>query len=244
MAHYKHYMAMKGLRPNPDGRNVLGYRLQASYIQGYSGDVAPPFARFMPVGDRRVARVFDVRAATPYAFIPVRANITLTNPDGTPIPIDPLNYTLGNITIPIPIYRPVSVGGDVKFTSNVEYRIPIAGPVGFAIFDDFDITSVIRQSQLRQSVEGADQLNSPLYGCTAYFNGACQGGQSIQFINLIRPISGTNLVPRMSVGGELQAFLPIVNAPFRLYYAFNTFRLLENVQGESLITRSMFPAGR
>jgi outer membrane protein insertion porin family len=239
---YKHYMAMKGLHPNPEGRNVLGYRVQASYIQGYSGDVAPPFARFYSGGDNEL-RGFDVRAATPYAFIPVRANITLTNPDGTAIPIDPNNFTLGNITIPIPIYRPVSVGGDVKFTSNVEYRIPIAGPVGFALFDDFDITSVIRQSQLRQSVEGADQLNSPLYGCTSYFNGACQGGQSIQFINLIRPISGTNVVPRMSVGGELQAFLPIVNAPMRIYYAFNTLRLSENVQGESLITRSMFPAG-
>jgi outer membrane protein insertion porin family len=239
---YKHFLAMKGLRPNTEGRNVLGYRLQASYIQGYSGDVAPPFARFYSGGDNEL-RGFDVRAATPYAFIPVRANITLTNPDGTPIPIDPGNYTLGNITIPIPIYRPVSVGGDVKFTSNVEYRIPIAGPVGFAIFDDFDITSVIRQSQLRQSVEGADQLNSPLYGCTSYYNGACQGGQSIQFINLIRPISGTNVVPRMSVGGELQAFLPIVNAPMRLYFAYNTLRLFENVQGESLITRSMFPAG-
>ena len=89
----------------------------------------------------------------------------------------------------------------------------------------------IRQSQLRQSVEGADQLNSPLYGCTSYFNGACQGGQSIQFINLIRPISGTNLVPRMSIGGELQVFLPIVNAPFRLYYAFNTLRLLRECSG-------------
>jgi outer membrane protein insertion porin family len=239
---YKHYMAMKGLRPNTEGRNVLGYRFQASYIQGYSGDVAPPFARFYSGGDNEL-RGFDVRAATPYAFIPVRANITLTNPDGTPIPIDPTNYTLGNITIPIPIYRPVSVGGDVKFTSNIEYRIPIAGPVGFAIFDDFDITSVIRQSQLRQSVEGADQLNSPLYGCTSYFNGACQGGQSIQFINVIRPIAGTNVQPRMSVGGELQAFLPIVNAPMRLYYAYNPVRLFENVQGESLITRSMFPAG-
>jgi outer membrane protein insertion porin family len=115
--------------------------------------------------------------------------------------------------------------------------------VQFAIFDDFDITSVIRQSQLRQSVEGADQLNSPLYGCTAYFNGACQGGQSIQFINVIRPIAGTNVIPRMSVGGEISAMLPIVNAPMRLYYAYNTNRLFENVQGESLITRSMFPAG-
>jgi outer membrane protein insertion porin family len=239
---YKHFIAMKGLHPNPEGRNVLGYRMQASYIQGYSGDVAPPFARFYSGGDNEL-RGFDVRAATPYAFIPVRANITLTNPDGTPIPIDPTNYTLGYITIPIPIYRPVSVGGDAKFTSSIEYRIPIAGPVQFAIFDDFDITSVVRQSQLRQSVEGADQLNSPLYGCTSYFNGSCQGGQSIKFINLIRPISGTNVVPRTSIGGEVSAFLPIVNAPFRIYYAYNLLRLFENVQGESLITRSMFPAG-
>jgi outer membrane protein insertion porin family len=239
---YKHYMAMKGFRPNPEGRNVLAFRTQASYVQGFSGDVAPPFNRFYSGGDNEL-RGFDVRAATPYAFIPVRQNITLTNPDGTPVPIDPGNYTLGNIPIPIPIYRPVSVGGDVKFTSNIEYRIPLGGPVMFSIFDDFDITSVVRQSQLRQSVEGADQLNSPLYGCTSYFNGSCQGGQTIRFINLIKPISGTNIVPRMSVGGEISAMLPIVNAPFRLYYAFNTFRLYENVQGESLITRSMFPAG-
>src|SRR6202046_5066874 len=239
---YKHYMGMKGLRPNTEGRNVLGYRFQASYIQGYSGDVAPPFARFYSGGDNEL-RGFDIRAATPYGFIPVRQNITLTNPDGTPVPIDPSNYTLGNITIPIPIYRPVSVGGDAKFTSNLEYRIPIAGPVQFEIFDDFDITSVVRGSQLRQSVEGADQLNSPLYGCTAYFNGSCQGGQAIQFINRIRPIAGTNVVPRMSVGGEISAMLPVVNAPMRLYYAYNTNRLYENVQGESLITRSMFPAG-
>jgi outer membrane protein insertion porin family len=239
---YKHYIAVKGLRPNPDGRNVLAFRVQGSYIQGFSGDVAPPFARFYSGGDNEL-RGFDVRAATPYAFIPVRQNITLTNPDGTPVPIDPTNFTLGNIIIPIPIYRPVSVGGDIKFTSNLEYRIPLGGPVTFGLFDDFDITSVIRQSQLRQSVEGADQLNSPLYGCTSYYNGACQGGQSIQFINLIRPISGTNFVPRDSLGAEVDVILPIVNAPFRLYYAYNVARLFEDRQGESLITRSMFPAG-
>jgi outer membrane protein insertion porin family len=239
---YKHFIGMKGLHPQRDGRNTLGYRVQLSYIQGFSGDVAPPFARFYSGGDNEL-RGFDVRSATPYAFIPVRTNITLTNPDGTPVPIQPGNFTLGNITIPIPIYRPVSVGGDVKMTTSLEYRIPIAGPVGFAIFDDFDITSVVRQSQLRQSVEGADQLNSPLYGCTAYYNGACQGGQAIQFINLIRPISGTNFRPRSSIGGEISAMLPIVNAPMRLYYAYNIARLFEDRQGESLITRSMFPAG-
>jgi outer membrane protein insertion porin family len=239
---YKHYMAMRGWHPDPDGRNVLAMRVQASYIQGFSGDVAPPFARFYSGGDNEL-RGFDVRAATPYAFIPVRANITLTNPDGTPVPIDPNNYTLGNIPIPIPIYRPVSVGGDVKFTGNLEYRIPLGGPVQFSLFDDYDMTTVVRHSQLRQSVEGADQLNSPLYGCTSYFNGACQGGQQITFINEIRPIHGTNVVPRDSIGAELQVVLPIVNAPFRLYYAFNLARLFEDVQGESLITRNMFPAG-
>ena len=145
-----------------------------------------------------------------------------------PFPFDPANYTLGNITIPIPIYRPVSVGGDIKFTSNA--GIPDSywrsGHI-FAIFDDFDITSVVRQSQLRQSVEGADQLNSPLYGCTSYFNGACQGGQSIQFINEIRPISRHQLrAARFSSAAEVDVILPIVNAPFRLYYAYNVVRLV------------------
>jgi outer membrane protein insertion porin family len=60
----------------------------------------------------------------------------------------------------------------------------------------------------------------------------------------------------MSLGGELAIIMPIVNAPFRLYYAYNPLRLYEtpycnNVvvggrQGScsaQLITRSMFPAG-
>ncbi len=239
---YKQYFAVRGLRPDKEGRNIVGIRFQGAYVVGYGGDVAPPFNRLYAGGDADL-RGFDPRAATPYAFIPVRQNITLTNPDGTPVPIDPTNYTLGNIQIPIPIYRPVSVGGDMQLTSNLEYRIPIAGPVTFALFDDFGVDPAISQGQLKQSVEGADQLNAPLYGCTSYFNGACQGGQAIKFINEIRPIAGTNWVPRMSAGGEFDVILPIVNAPFRLYYAYNPLRLYETQQGESLITRSMFPAG-
>jgi outer membrane protein insertion porin family len=47
----------------------------------------------------------------------------------------------------------------------------------------------------------------------------------------------------MSLGGELQVILPIVNAPFRIYYAYNPLRLYRQVPGQTLITRSMFPAG-
>jgi outer membrane protein insertion porin family len=120
---------------------------------------------------------------------------------------------------------------------------PIAGPVTFAFFDDFGIDVVLDKNQLRQSPEGIAQLNSPLYGCPNYYNGSCQGGQQIQFDTTIRPIYGTNFVPRMSMGGELQVILPVVNAPFRIFYAYNPLRLYKQFEGENLITRSMFPAG-
>jgi outer membrane protein insertion porin family len=204
--------------------------------------VAPPFNRFFQGGEADI-RGFDVRSATPYGFIPQRTQFLLTNPDGSTVPRDPTNPTLGAITIPIPTYGIVSVGGDTSFTSNVEYRIPLGGPVALHFFDDFGLNVAVRQSQLRQSVQGADALNSPLYGCPVYVNGACQGGQMIMFDNNIRPIDGTNVVPRMSTGAEISVLLPIVRAPFRIYYAYNPLRLLEQIRGQNLITRGMFPAG-
>jgi outer membrane protein insertion porin family len=239
---YKQFMSMKGLKKSFEGRNVFGYRLQTAYVQGFGGDVAPPTNRFYAGGESDV-RGFDVRSITPYAYIPTRVLFNLTNPDGTVVPKDPQNPQLGAIQIPVPVYGIVSTGGDTTFTSNMEYRIPIAGPVTFAFFDDFNIDVVLNKSQLRQSVEGAAVLNAPLYGCPTYINGACQGGQRVDFGNLIKPIYGTNLVPRMSTGAEIQVILPIVNAPFRLYYAYNPLRLYTQIPGNTLITRSMFPSG-
>jgi hypothetical protein len=85
---------------------------------------------------------------------------------------------------------------------------------------------------LKQSVEGFDSLTAPLYGCPVVNvnNGTCQGGisgKNVGFQRDIRPISGTNFVPRMSLGGELSIIMPIVNAPFRIYYAYNPLRLYE-----------------
>jgi outer membrane protein insertion porin family len=47
----------------------------------------------------------------------------------------------------------------------------------------------------------------------------------------------------MSTGLELQVFLPVINAPFRIYYAYNPLRLDETVNSPIPITRSMFPLG-
>ncbi len=37
--------------------------------------------------------------------------------------------------------------------------------------------------------------------------------------------------------------LPIINAPFRIYYAYNPLRLFKSVPPNSLITRQLFPEG-
>jgi outer membrane protein insertion porin family len=240
---YRSFHPIKGLRFNKEGRNVFGIRLQGSYIRGISGDVAPPFNRFYSGGESDI-RGFDIRSATPYGFVPTRVLFNLTNPDGSTVPRDPTNPSLGAIQVPLPVYGIASIGGDVNFVANMQYTIPIyARTVAFVLFNDFGMNMATNVSQLRQSPEGAATLDAPLYGCPNYSNGACQGGVPIKFSRTINPIDGTNYVPRDSIGAELDVMAPIINAPFRLYYAFNPLRLEKNFDQENLITRSMFPAG-
>jgi len=240
---YKRYTPMKGLWFNPAGRNTLGMRLQAIYITGFSGDVAPPFDRPSAGGEADI-RGFDVRTITPYGFVPTRVLFDLTNPDGSIVPRDPTNPSLGPIQVPLPVYGIATIGGDSSFTGNLQYMIPIYGhTVGFNFFNDFGMDMAINRNQLRQSPEGIDALNSPLYGCPNYVNGTCQGGQQIAFDRIIEPIHGTNYVPRDSAGGELDVMMPIINAPFRIYYAVNPLKLFTSFSRPNLITRSMFPAG-
>ncbi len=240
---YKRYTPVKGLWFNPAGRNTFGVRLQAVYITGFSGDVAPPFDRPSAGGESDL-RGFDIRSVTPYGFVPTRVLFTLTNPDGSTVPRDPTNPSLGPIQVPLPVYGIATIGGDSQFTANFQYMIPIYGrTVGFNFFDDFGMDMALRDSQLRQSPEGIDALDSPLYGCPNYVNGTCQGGQQIKFNPIITPIPGTNYVPRDSAGGELDVMMPIINAPFRIYYAVNPLKLFTTFSRQNLITRSMFPAG-
>jgi outer membrane protein insertion porin family len=238
----RYFHPMKGLRFNNEGRNVLGVRFQFAHVNGFGGEVAPPTNRIYGGGESDI-RGFDIRAASPYTFVPVKVEYNLTNPDGTLIPRDPTNPSLGNIQIPLPINRLVSIGGDTQITANVEYRIPTPIPqVTFAFFTDFGLTGDLQPSQLRQSVAGASVLSSPLYGCPTFVNGACYGGQSVPSFSPLQlsTVPGTNFVPRMSNGAELQVILPIVNAPFRLYYAYNPLRLYEDVAQKLAVDNATF----
>ena len=256
---YRQFFPMHYLHISPNGHNVLGVRVQLGYVQGYGGDVAPPQNRFYSGGENDL-RGFDIRSATPYGYVPSRVFVQLTNPDGSCVPRDATNPEENQcIEVPLPVYGIASIGGDSNLTTNLEYRIPIVGPFTFAFFDDFGIDAAVNHNQLKQSPEGFASLESPLYGCPVYNNGACEGGipgKDVGFQENIHPISGTNFVPRMSVGAQISVLVPIINAPFRLYYAYNPLRLYEtpycNLRGVTynqgscsaqLITRDMFPPG-
>jgi outer membrane protein insertion porin family len=260
---YKEFKSMHYLTPSATGRNVLGLRAQLNYVQGFGGDVAPPNNRFFSGGEAEL-RGFDVRGATPYGYVPNRVNVQLTNPDGSCVPQAASQREVGGcVQVPLPVYGVASIGGDTSLTTNAEYRIPIAGSVTFAFFDDFGLDVALNKGQLKQSPEGFASLTAPLYGCPNLLqsgsNYACTGGISgslVGFQQNIRPISGTNFVPRMSTGAEISVIMPIINAPVRLYYAYNPLRLYErpfcnsvllgsNRQSCSaeLITRDLFPPG-
>lgn len=236
IAEYKHYI------PVQKRRNALGFHGLASFLSGYGGLVAPPFQRFY-LGGENDLRGFDIRSVSPVAYIPTATTITLRNPDGTVVPKDPNNPSRGAYTIPIPFEQITFPGGDLELLTNAEYRITIAGPVAIAPFVDFGFDPIVRQSQLRINQSQLQSLNQTQFGCPAEdpitFN--CIGTKSLGFTQNLTTLSSANWRPRASTGLELQVFLPIVNAPFRIYWAYNPLRLDEIAQSPQPVTRGLFP---
>jgi outer membrane protein insertion porin family len=240
---YKRWTPMRGIKPNREGRNTFGFRIQASHVSGYLGRVAPPFERFFMGGDTDI-RGFDIRAISPVAFFVERLDFPVTNPDGTSVLKDPNNPRQGVVTVPIPVHRIIFPGGDTQVIANAEYRIPIIGPVTLAPFLDAGIDAITRPSQLQVNAGQLNTLNTTAFGCPALdasFN--CLGGVSQPFGKNLHIVSASNWRPRVSTGLELQVIMPVVNAPMRVYWAYNPLRLDTFTQTPNAITRSMFPPG-
>jgi outer membrane protein insertion porin family len=246
--YWKQFIPMKIFKPElkdkAAGHQVLGYHILASFLSGYGGLVASPFERFYQGGDNDL-RGFDIRSISPIAYIADTVSFPLLNPDQTAVPSNPSNPRSPAITVPIPIYRIVFPGGDLNLVGNVEYRIPIIGnTVTLAIFNDVGVDPIIRNSQLRVTPTQLNVLNATQYGCPvlSYATG-CSGAANIPFTANLKTLPGTNWLPRMSTGLELQVMMPVINAPFRLYYAYNPLRLDQLANSPNLLTREMFPAG-
>ena len=222
-------------------RNAIGLNFQGSFLSGYGGLVAPPFQRFYMGGENDL-RGFDIRSVSPIAFLPNRATVNLTNPDGSLVLKDPSNPRSGAYTIPLPVQTIVQPGGDLSMFGNAEYRISIVGPVTLAPFMDIGIDPIVRTTQLRINPGQLSDINNTLFGCPQLdIAQNCLGGEKLTFSQYLKPVAGTNWTPRMSTGLELQVMLPVINAPFRIYWAYNPLRLDSNAAAPTAITRSMFP---
>lgn len=233
----------KKFKPVNKGRNTIGYRLQSSFLTGWGGRVPNPAERTYLGGETDI-RGFDQKSLSPYAFLVNATAITLQTPSGTSVPLNPDKTGLGYITIPVPTYQMTTTGGDTSVVGNFEYRIPIAGPVVLAAFADAGVNGVLRKSELRLSDQQYGLLNATLFGCSSLSSTfVCEGSRTMQFSRNLTIASGTNMVPRMSTGLELQATLPVVNAPLRLYWAYNPVRMDTYIAFPGGITRDMFPAG-
>ncbi len=190
-------------------RNVLGLHFSSAYTTGYGGKEVPPFSRFYMGGENDL-RGYDIRSISPVTFIPVAtsAAVSFTDPtnlsgSGTPIP--------RVFTVPILTYTATLPGGDVQSSGNIEYRIPLVGPVTASLFFDGGTDGIVRTSALKLDPTGLASLQQQ-------FPGANVSGQ-------LGIASGTNFRLRGSTGIEFGVQLPIVQAPFRIYYAYNVNRL-------------------
>ena len=236
-------------------RNTIGFRVQGSFISGFGGLVPPPFQRFYMGGENDI-RGFDTRSVSPVAFLPSANSIILRDRAGVPQPANPNypcvpgNATLGVPTncwtVPIPVDQIVFPGGDLSLVTNLEYRITIAGPVAIAPFVDTGMDPIIRRSQLQIAAQQYSAVISTPFGCPQLDAGYNCTGQAVLNPSPSRDLQvleSTVWRPRMSTGLELQVFMPVVNAPFRFYWAYNPVRLDDQANSPIPITRSMFPPG-
>jgi outer membrane protein insertion porin family len=119
--------------------------------------------------------------------------------------------------------------------------------VALVPFVDTGIDSIVRTSQLQIAQVQYDQVIGTPFGCPQLDAGYnCAGGSVLSPTpsKYLQVLGATNWKPRMSTGLELQMFLPVINAPFRIYWAYNPLRLNTPASPPIPITPEMFPGSR
>lgn len=206
---YQNTVNFTYFHPNFHKRNVIGLHFLASQVSGYGGQVIPPFERLYTGGEDSI-RGFDIRTVSPVVFLPVAsaAPITFSDPRHLDSAGNPLPTT---VSIPQVSYTITFPGGDTEGVFNAEYRIPLVGHyAAMDFFFDIGTAGVLHKDQLQLSPEGINLLQSQFP--TLNLN------KQLQFA------PGSNFKLRSSTGVEFVVNLPIVHAPFRIYWAYNFLR--------------------
>jgi outer membrane protein insertion porin family len=254
---------------------TLGFRLLFGHITQYgtrfeSNSLSfvggmPLFSRYFLGGEQDI-RGYNIRSISPTA--PVASTFTTANIHATDLltgqnlKIKKPTQATGNSVAPdvlgryeatnqieesVPVF-PAFIGGDTELLVNVEYRIPIIGPVQFAPF--FDIGSAFNLRKLTDQFERSEFIpNQTLDIVTLNPRGEIatqrelrkatppesQGGlppgfrtvsivgdkQTIREVQLSNAANGIFDNYRYSLGGEIRVQVPVINVPFRLIFALN-----------------------
>ena len=229
----------KYFRPH-GGRRTIAMRGLFSFLSGYGGRVPPPFNRSFMGGENDV-RGFQIWSISPMVWIPDFTSVPVYNDNAR---VHPTNGTLTACCsrtqvqivdgveerVPtatqVPVYRLNFPGGDTRFVYNFEYRIKLFGPVVLAPFWDIGFNKILRKNQVRLNSGRTVELNKMFP----------QAG----FQEQIGVIDATQKM-RASTGIELQVMMPVVNAPFRFYWAYNPLRVQEFLRPPIVADRSLFP---
>jgi outer membrane protein insertion porin family len=110
------------------------------------------------------------------------------------------------VSVGIPTYQIITPGGDTQAVANLEYRIPLFGPLTLSPFMDIGMNKILYTNQLKVNADEVNNLNEQF--------------PSAGFDDKVLIAPGTQAI-RSSVGLELSVVLPIVQAPFRIYWAYN-----------------------
>jgi len=224
----------------------------------------PLFSRFFLGGEQDI-RGYNVRSISPTA--PVATTVTTRNISaqdltGQRLKVRRPGQATGRSVAPsvletflaenavdtsVPDF-PAFIGGDTEMLFNLEYRIPIIGPLQFAPY--FDIGSAFNLRGLPDQFERSEFLpNQTLGVVTLNPRGEMatrrelrkatppesQGGlppgfqqvlivgdkQTSRDVLLTSAASGIFDNYRYSMGGELRVQVPVINVPFRLIFAWN-----------------------
>jgi len=215
---------------NPLNRkHVLAFHLMGTMTLGYGGRVIPPFSRGF-IGGEQDVRGFEIWGITPIGFVPTASNVNVYNADGSArTQAGVSNGVIGQVpvTMTIPSYQLVTPGGDTRVIGNFEYRIPIIpGTVTLAPFFDGGLNKILLPSQLVLAPSRVQGLNNEF--------------PSAGFDGRVQLATGTQKI-RLSTGLELQVMLPVVQAPFRVYFAYNPSTVREYLQPPIVADRAFFP---
>jgi len=274
------------LSGDPKKTRTLGFRVLFAHIGVFGTifesnslsfiDGMPLFSRFYLGGENDI-RGYNIRSIAP--LVPLintftNRNVFVTDLAGNTLKVRRPRASTANSVAPgvisqftvtdeavptvpgVPVQQ-VPLGGDTEALFNIEYRIPILGPVAVVPF--FDVGSAFNLAHLNDQFVTSNFVLNPNPIATVTLNprgematqreinqartpetppGALPAGFRVAFVHaeqstkqtvaLSQAASGIFQNYRYSTGAEIRVQVPVINVPFRLIFAWNPNARLDN----------------